>query len=160
MLRVYIETTILSYLAARPSRDLITAANQQLTRAWWENRRGDFSLCVSEAVLREARAGDPQVAAKRDALAAGMPLLAVTDEVIALAEALVRRGPVPPKAATDAVHIAVVAVHAVDYLLTWNCKHIANAEMHRQVLAACESRGHRMPIICTPAELMGGEAGH
>jgi hypothetical protein len=89
------------------------------------------------------------------ALAAGLPLLAITDEVIALAEALVRRGPLPPKAATDAVHIAVAAVHAVDYLLTWNCKHIANAEMRHRVLAVCEGLGHRMPVIYTPAELMG-----
>ncbi|HEX7242380.1 MAG TPA: type II toxin-antitoxin system VapC family toxin [Longimicrobiaceae bacterium] len=155
MAYVYLETTILSYLAARPSRDLITAANQQLTHEWWERRRSDFSLCVSEAVLREARAGDPQVAAKRDELAAGLPLLVITEEAIALAEALVRQGPLPPKAATDAIHIAVAAVHAVEYLLTWNCKHIANAEMNPLVRAVCERLGHRMPVICTPAELMG-----
>ena len=155
MARVYLKTTILSYLAARPSQDLITAANQQLTYEWWELRRGDFVLCVSEAVLCEARAGDPQIAAKRNELTASLPLLAITDEVIALAEALVRRGPLPPKAATDAVHIAVAAVHAVDYLLTWNCKHIANPEMRHQVLAVSEDRGHRLPIICMPAELMG-----
>lgn len=82
-------------------------------------------------------------------------MLAITDEVIALAEALIQRGPLPPKAATDAVHIAVAAVHGVDYLLTWNCKHIANAEMRHGVLAECEGRGHRMPVICTPAELLG-----
>lgn len=155
MSRVFVETTILSYLAARPSRDLITAANQQLTHEWWDRRRGDFALCVSEAVLREARAGDRQVAAKRTDRAAGLPLLAITDEVIALAEALVQRGPLPPQAATDAVHIAVAAVHAVDYLVTWNCKHIANAEMRHRVLAVCEECGHRLPVICTPAELMG-----
>lgn len=155
MPQVYLETTILSYLAARPSRDLITAANQQLTHEWWERRRTDFSLCISEAVLREARAGDPQVAAKRDELAAELPLLAITGDVIAMAEALVRQGPLPPKAATDAVHIAVAAVHGVEYLLTWNCKHIANAEMHPRVRAVCEGRGYPMPVICTPAELMG-----
>ena len=155
MARVYLETTILSYLAAPPSRDLITAANQQLTHDWWTRRQGDFDLCVSEAVLREISAGDSQVAARRTALAASLPLLAVTPEVVALADALVRNGPLPPKAATDAVHIAVAAVHRVEYLLTWNCKHIANAEMRPRVRAVCEGRGHPVPIICTPAELMG-----
>lgn len=155
MSRVYLETTIFSYLAARPSRDLIAAANQQLTREWWDQRRGDFALCLSEAVLRETRAGDPPVAARREELTVDLPLLVITQEVVALAEALVRRGPLPPKAATDAVHIAVAAVHGVDYLLTWNCKHIANAEMRQRVFTVCEGRGHRMPVICTPAELMG-----
>lgn len=155
MERVYLETTIFSYLAARSSRDLITAANQQLTHEWWDRRRADFMLCLSEAVLREVRAGDAQTAARRSNLTADLPVLAITDEVIALAEALVQRGPLPPTAATDAVHIAVAAVHTVDYLLTWNCKHIANAEMRPRMLAVCEQRGHRVPLICTPAELMG-----
>ena len=112
-------------------------------------------MIPTQHFLREARAGDPQLAAQRIALAAGLLLLAITDDVVILAEALVRRGPLPLKAATDAVHIAVAAVHAVDYLLTWNCKHIANAEMRHRVLAVCEGHGHRMPVICTPAELMG-----
>lgn len=155
MAQVYLETTILSYLTARPSRDLITAANQQLTHEWWERRRADFHLCISEAVLREARAGDPQVAARRNELAADLQLLAITDDVVALAQALVLQGPLPPRAATDAIHIAVAAVHAVEYLLTWNCKHIANAEMHPRIRAVCTDRGYSMPVICTPAELMG-----
>ncbi len=153
--RLYLETTILGYLGSPPSRDLITAANQKLTRQWWRHRRRDFALFVSEAVLREARAGDPQYSAKRLEYTKGMPLLATTQEVTELAQALLRRGPLPPRAATDAVHVAVATVHAVDYLLTWNCKHIANAEMQRQVRAICEGRGYRLPVICTPAELMG-----
>src|SRR3712207_1030532 len=120
--RVYLETTIFSYLAARPSGDLITAANQRLTHEWWDTRRADFDLCVSEAVLREIRGGDAQMARKRVELANGLSSLGVTEEVDAFAEVLVRRGLVSPKDATDAFHIAVASVHEVDYLLTWNCK--------------------------------------
>lgn len=153
--RVYLETTILSYLVARPSRDLITAANQQLTHEWWDMRRRYFDLCVSEAVLQEIRSGDAQMAALRTTLAANLPALVITDEVSALAAVITRRLALPPKAATDAVHIAVSVVHGVDYLLTWNCKHIANAEMRTRLLAVCEAHGRSLPVICTPAELMG-----
>lgn len=153
---VYIETTVVSYLASRPSRDLITAANQQVTHEWWDLRRTEFTLRASEAVLREAQAGDPQIAAKRMALFSDVPLLTTSEEAIGLAEALILPGPLPLRAATDALHIAIAAVHRVDYLMTWNLKHIHNAEIHKRIRGVCEAREHELPVICTPAELMGG----
>ena len=126
---VYIETSIVSYLAARPSRDLITAAHQQLTALWWDRRRQEFDLYVSQLVLDEAAAGDLDAAQRRGAILETLPLLDITDEVTSLAAALVRGVPLPPRAGADALHIAVAACHGMDFLLTWNCAHIANAEL-------------------------------
>jgi predicted nucleic acid-binding protein len=153
---VYIETTIISYLTARPSRDLIVAAHQQLTQDWWENRRAEFNLFVSELVIRESRAGDPQAAERRLNALQQIPLLELNGDVLALAYELVEKGPLSRKAAEDALHIAVAAVYGIDYLLTWNSKHIANAEMRGAIAEICRSRGYEPPIICTPEELMGG----
>lgn len=118
--RVYVETTIPSYLTAWPSRDLLRAAHQQVTREWWD-RRDAFDLFISPLVLVECQAGDPTAAAVRLAAVAGLPLLDPTEEVAALADALARAVPVPPRAAADAIHIAMAAVHGMQYLLTWNC---------------------------------------
>ena len=152
---VYIETTIPSYLAARPSRDLLIAAHQQLTREWWESRRPAFDLYVSEAVLEESAAGDAALAGKRLELLVDIPILALTGETLRLAEALVTEGPIPSKAAGDALHIAVAAAYGCDYLLTWNCRHIANAEIQRAARHVVRRYGFEMPTICTPEELMG-----
>ena len=153
--RVYIETTSPSYLVARPSRDLIRAAHQELTREWWESCRQGFDLFVSQFVLDEAGDGDPNMAAQRLALLTDVPLLPVTDEAIRLAEGLVQDGPLPEKAATDALHIAMAAVHQMDILLTWNCRHLANARLLGALRRAAESKGHELSVICTPEELMG-----
>jgi hypothetical protein len=127
--RIYLETTVISYLAARPSKDLIAAAHQQITHEWWQNRRQDFDLFSSQLVVQESSAGDLAIAQVRLQLLTRTSLLAVNQACISLGRALVDRGPIPAKAAVDALHIAVATVHGMDYLLTWNCKHIANAEM-------------------------------
>lgn len=150
--RAYVETTIPSYLTAWPSRDLIRAAHQQVTREWWD-RRASFELFISPLVIVECQAGDPTAAADRLATVAGLPLLDATDAVAALAEALTRAVPIPQKAAADAVHIATAAVHGIQYLLTWNCTHIANAVLRPRIEAACRAAGCEPPLICTPQEL-------
>src|SRR4051794_30416552 len=118
--RVYLETTIPSYLTAWPSRDLVRAAHQQITREWWERRRSQFELYIAQVVLRECQAGDPTAASERLEALEGLPLLEQTEEATRLAQALLAQVPLPDRAAVDALHIAVAAVHGMDYLLTWN----------------------------------------
>lgn len=153
--KVYIETTIVSYLAARSSRDLIIAAHQQLTQEWWDNRRENFDLYISQVVIQESGAGNTLMAQKRLEALETIPLLDLRQEAVGLARALVEKGPIPDKAKVDALHIAVATVHGMDYLLTWNCKHIANAEMQTAVAAVCRAAGYEPPVICTPEELLG-----
>ena len=153
---VYVETTIVSYLVGWLSRnDLQVAANQELTRRWWMSRRADFDLFISAAVLDEASEGDPELAAQRLRFLQDMPILETLPEAHALKRELLRRTPIPSKAETDALHIAIAAVHGVDYLLTWNCKHIANAVMLPMVYDVCRAAGYEPPFVCTPPELMG-----
>jgi len=152
--RVYIETTVVSYFTARPSRDLIVAGHQQITHDWWDTRRGDFELCVSQLVLQEASDGDPQAAKERLAVLAAMTLLEIKEEAVSLAENLVQAGALPAKAENDALHIAIAAVHRVPYLATWNCRHMANATMRTLIESVCASNGFKAPIICTPEEMM------
>ena len=152
---IYVETSIISYLAARPSRDLITAARQQVTHTWWRERRPEFDLYVSQVVLAEAAAGDPQAATRRAELLAQLPLLDVTPEVAELAAALIEQTPLPPRAGADAVHIAIATYYGLDFLLTWNSAHIANAALRPRIEEVCRQSGFRPPVICTPDELMG-----
>ncbi|MBI3048089.1 MAG: type II toxin-antitoxin system VapC family toxin [Acidobacteria bacterium] len=152
--RVYIETTVISYLASRPSRDVIVAGRQQLTQAWWETRRSAFEIVISQVVLDEAGAGDPEAAHRRLALIEGLPLLDMTSAVETLAATLIEEVPLPAHAAADAAHIAVAAWHGVEFVLTWNVAHIANAVLRRRVEAVCRRHGHAAPILCTPDELM------
>lgn len=152
---VYVETSIISYLAARPSRDLIVAARQQLTHTWWRERRPAFDLYVSQVVLDEILAGDPDAAERRAALAAGIPVLDITPEVADLAAVLIRRVPLPTTAGADAAHIATAAYHRINFLITWNSTHIANAELRPRVEQVCRENGYSPPVLCTPDELMG-----
>jgi hypothetical protein len=152
---VYIETTIVSYLTARPSRDVIRAARQTITKQWWEDRREDFDLVASQVVLNEARKGDKQAAERRTRILDGLTLLEITGEAVELAATIVGKGLIPPKAADDAMHLAVTAVHGIDFLLTWNCRHLANAEMMSAIANVLTAEGYRVPIVCTPDELMG-----
>ena len=152
---VYMETSVLSDLTARPARDIVTAAHQQLTAQWWETRRTQFEIYVSEVVLREAELGDPAAARDRLTLAANLPRLVLTDDARALQERLLTSAGLPARAALDALHVAVAAVHRMEYLVTWNVRHIANAETRRRVEAVCRAEGYRPPVLCTPEELLG-----
>jgi predicted nucleic acid-binding protein len=152
--RVYVETTFVSYLTAWPSRDVVIHGHQQISREWWETQRAHFELCTSELVLEEARAGDAQAAGERLQLLASIPVLSATPPTLALARQLLEGGALPAKAAADAVHIALAATHGVEYLLTWNCKHLANATMRPVIERVCRAAGYQPPIICTPEELL------
>ncbi len=154
--KVYVETSVVSYLTARPSKTIVGAAHQQITLAWWETRNR-YELLVSESVLRECGAGDPDAATKRLAVLKDVPLLLITEQALLIAESLVQHGIVPTKAAEDALHIAVATVNGVDYLLTWNCRHIANPEMQRGIAEYLDQSGLFLPFICTPEELLGEE---
>jgi predicted nucleic acid-binding protein len=152
---IYVETTIFSYLTARPTANVVAAARQQGTRTWWATRRDVFALFISELVLEEAADGDPEAAERRLILARPLPLVNVTERALALAPELQALARLPARAGADALHIALAAVHGIDYLLTWNLRHIANAELRPHLDAACRARGYRPPILCTPDELMG-----
>jgi hypothetical protein len=152
---IYIETSIVSYLTARLSRHLVVAAHQQITEEWWENHRVSFQLYTSEVVLDEASFGDPALASKRCQALQGIELLDVSDEAVSLSTKLIAPGALPSKALEDALHIAIATIHQVDYLLTWNCKHIANAQMRLAIERINNQCGYQTPIICTPEELMG-----
>jgi hypothetical protein len=152
--KVYIETSVVSYLANRPSRDVVIAAHQALTEEWWEDRTDAFERVVSALVVREVSAGEGESARKRLAAIAQLPVLAVSEAALALAQRLVEPGPIPASAKADALHVAVAAVNGVDYLLTWNCKHLANAALRERIARLVEEAGYRCPVLCTPEELM------
>jgi predicted nucleic acid-binding protein len=152
---VYIETTVISYLTARPSRDLIVAAHQQITNDWWEKRRTDYDVFVSEFVLKEANKGDKKAAQKRMEILSKISLLKVDDEITQLGISFIRNGHLPKKATEDALHIAIATVHQMDYLVTWNCKHIANAQIYKTLRNIAAANNYELPIICTPEELLG-----
>jgi len=152
--KVYLETTIPSLLVARPSPLLRVANDQQVTREWWDTRRGKFQLFISELVLQEAARGNRAFAAQRLAAIAQCRILEATDAARSLTMELLGSGLIPAKAAADAAHIAVAAAQGMDFLLTWNCRHIANAMTVDRVRELCARRGFPAPVICTPYELM------
>lgn len=154
MATVYIETTIPSYLAARPSRDLVTAAHQQITHEWWDNERARFDLFVSEAVLDEIRAGNPTYAAQRVMIVAGIRVLRFSSNVEELALEYERRLGLTGSAISDLPHFAYAVAYNMDYLVTRNCRHIANGEVIKRLLEANEVLGRPTPIIVTPEELL------
>nr|WP_206171521.1 type II toxin-antitoxin system VapC family toxin [Thiorhodococcus mannitoliphagus] len=141
-------------MTARPSNDLRAAANQNTTIEWWETRRTRFDVFVSEFVIVEAGLGHPDAAARRLAAIADVPELEVTEDARALGKRLISEGPLPTKAEVDAYHIAVAATNGMDYLLTWNCTHIANAAIRSKIEDTCRRSRIEPPIICTPLELM------
>jgi hypothetical protein len=151
---VYVETSIVSYLTARPSRDVITLARQELTREWWSTRRHRHDLFTSEIVTGEASEGDDDAAQQRLEVLQGIEELETTSEAEDLASALLEEGPLPEKAAVDALHIGISATEGIEYLLTWNCTHIANAAMRKPIEEVCRTKGVEAPVMCTPEELM------
>ena len=152
--KVYIETSVISYFTARPSRDILIAANQQVTQEWWLERRPNFDVYVSQLVLQEISSGDADAVAKRQQALIDCGYLDITPEAIELAEKLIEQNAIPRKAAEDALHIAVATVSGMDYLITWNFKHIANAAMRANVELVCRLNGYEPPVICSPMELM------
>ena len=151
--KVYLETTVVSYLTARSSRDVVTAGMIAQTKRWWTEESDGFELLVSQIVVREASAGDSEAVRRRREVLAKLNTLEPDEEARLLAGVLLRNMALPANAADDAAHIAIAAVNEVDYLLTWNCRHIANASMRPKVEALCLAEGYRCPVICTPHEL-------
>lgn len=152
--KVYVETSVISYLTSRPHRDIVIAGHQQTTQDWWENRREAFNLVASQLVIQEASAGDIIAAQERLKALCEIELLETTEEAVLLAQTMIETGTLPKKAAEDALHIAIAVTNGVDYLLTWNFKHINNAIIRRQVERICRSRGYEPVNICTPEELL------
>ena len=158
MATVYIETSIISYLRQRPSSQVVMAARQLLTHQWWEGERGKYELVTSQYVLDEASAGDPLLAVERLQSLDGIPLLPLDPQISNIANEIMSRAILPPKAAIDALHIATVAHHRIQYLLTWNCKHIANAKILPRIYDVLTDLGCPIPIICTPAEMVNDDS--
>lgn len=151
--KVYLETTIVSYLTARPSRDAVMQGMIEQTKKWWAHEREGFELIVSDVVVTEASAGDAAAAVRRLAALRGLTTIEADAEAKALAIVLLNNMALPPNAVDDAAHIAIAAVNQMDYLLTWNCRHIANAAMRPKLEHLCLAEGYRCPVICTPHEL-------
>ena len=151
--KVYVETTIVSYLVARRTRDVIVGAHQELTRRWWRQRRR-FEMFASPLVIEEASRGDAVARRKRLRLLRDLALLEVNDDSRVVGRQLLVKGPLPAQAAVDALHIALAAMHGMEYLVTWNCRHIANAWMRSRIEQVIRDLGYEPPILCTPEELL------
>lgn len=155
MERIYIETSIVSFATARPSRDIQTAALQQQARDWWDLERPRFEVVTSQLTIDEAKRGDPVAAAERLKLLDGLPLLDVDSSTQAMAAMLLAEHTMPKQAAADALHVAVAALGGVKYLLTLNCRHIANAHELPRIYQLLQAQGCGGLLICTPAEFLG-----
>ncbi len=158
---IYVETSIINYLTAPPSEDLLTAASQQITQEWWKKRRFNFQLYISSLVVKEAKYGEKEATRKRlQLLQCCIPLLEWQPEVLELADIFVKQKALVDSAKEDALHIAVATIHRLDYLLTWNCQSIANMEIQQKLAPICAEQGYEMPSICTPQTLMGNIMWH
>jgi len=151
---VYVETSVVSYYTARPSRDYVVRGHQETTRQWWPRAGERFQLVVSELVIDEAGAGDPEAARKRLQTIRGLPLLFVTPQCSEIADCYVKDLPLSKRMARDALHLAIASLHGVDYLVTWNCTHIANALIRRKLAEINGFLNLSTPIVCTPEEMM------
>lgn len=151
---VYIETTVVSYLTARPTRDVVRLSHEMITREWWAKRRPSFDLYISDVVVQEASRGDPAAAAERMNALAGVPSLPSNSAAAGLAEHLMVALSLPERARFDAAHVAVSAVHGIAFLLTWNCRHLANASLADRIERTCRDAGHIAPRIVTPEMLL------
>ena len=155
---VYIETSIVSHASARPSSDVQIAAIQQQARQWWSTERTNFDLVTSQLVIDEAFAGDESAAEERLKMLDGIPTVPIDENVRTLAREIVSSSMMPQKAAADALHVAAAAVAGIQYLLTLNCKHIANAHELPRIYRLLDERGFGQLLICTPAEFLGGDS--
>ena len=154
-MRIYIESTIPSYVVARPARNLLQAARQETTRDWWELKRHQQTLFTSQIVLDEISGGEPAMAQLRLATLAGIPVLRVNDETENLTLQILGSGLLPAEADRDAAHIALATIFEMDILLSWNCRHIANAAIQARLRQLVEKSGLALPVLCTPDELTG-----
>ncbi len=154
-MRIYIESTIPSYLVARPARDLLQAARQQTSRDWWELKRQQHELFTSEIVLAEIGEGEAAMAQQRLEIMRGIKILRVTDDTEALTRRILESGLLPADADRDAAHIALATIYEMDILLSWNCRHIANASIQGRLRRLAEQMGLALPVLCTPDELTG-----
>lgn len=155
---VYIETSFISYLTNRLSNDYLVSAHQRVTREWWERRRAFFDLCISQVVSQEIREGNLEASSRRVKAVEGIAELGLTPGAIELAKDFVKKGALPSKAFNDALHVAIAAINGIDYILTWNCTHIANGEIIHVIISICEEHEYKTPMIFTPLELMGDES--
>jgi len=155
---VYLETSIISYLRQKPSTQVVLAARQLLTHQWWNDERSNYQLVASQLVIDEASAGNPSLAAERLQLLAGIPLLQLDPVIADIADEIMSRAILPEKARTDALHIATVAHHRIQYLLTWNCRHIANARILPRIHEVLNDLLIPIPVICTPEEMVGNDS--
>jgi len=151
---LYVETSIVSYLRQRPSTQVVTAARQVLTHQWWHHERANYELVASQYVIDEASDGDPDLAGEGLASLDGIPLLTADPDVEDIAKEIMARAILPPKALFDALHIAITAHHRIEYLLTWNCRHIANAKILPRIHSVLNDLSIPIPIICTPVEMV------
>ena len=158
--KVYVETSVVSYLTAKPSHDLIKNARQLATQDWWQVAPNDLDLFISPLVEREASKGDAEAATKRISALEGVARIPVTEEMLSLAEKLLEATAAPRTSFDDAVHIATAAIHSMDFLVTWNCSHIANAETRPLIRKTIEAAGYSVPEICTPLEMKGDDYGN
>ena len=156
---IYLETTVVSYYTSKPSRDIIVLAHQEITWEWWDNALKRYDAFISEIVVEEALAGDPEAAKKRLAILKKFPHLDLSATVEKMAQIYVEKMKMPPRALRDAVHLAIASVHEVDYLVTWNCAHIANGEVIKKLMQINMSYGIKTPVICTPEELISESKG-
>ena len=154
---VYLETTVVSYLTARPSRDVVMAGHQQSTQEWWEDRKQDFRVVASQLVLQEAGRGDRQATQRRLDILRGVELVEITPDATTFAHALIENGVVPETSLEDALHVAIAVVNGCKYLVTWNYRHLAGAGVRARIEAFCRDKGHEPTIICTPEELLEEE---
>ncbi len=153
--KIYVETTVIGYLTSRPRDDVTVAGHQNTTREWWNTAADRFDLVASQLVVQECSAGDEEAAKERLEALAEMTLLPTTTEAEQLADALITGHAVPESHPEDALHIALAAVHGVEYMVTWNCRHIANAAVRLTIERVCRDAGYEPPVICTPEELLG-----
>ncbi len=151
---VYIETSIIGYLTTKPSSDLLTAAHQQLTLEWWQQIQPQVNCFVSPFVIEEVSNGNPEAANRRLQVVSHLPILQANEEVKKLADTYFVAISLPERARLDASHLAMAVWHQIDYLLSWNCKHIVSARVRKIVQELNQQRELSTPIICTPTELM------
>jgi len=152
--RVYVETSVISYLTARPSRDFLVVARQAFTRQWWEIRSERFDAVISGMVISEISRGDPSAALRRAQMCDGLESLVVDDKAIALAEQLIQLKAIPEQEPEDAMHIAVAVLNNIQFIASWNFSHLVGPEAKFRLQTQLKDLGYPVPLLATPEELL------